>query len=326
MLKETMGLWTGGLSDATFGQRMRVFAAEQLGIGPWCTRLAVRAEIKEAAGFKDDGPLADVSAVELIDVLTKIEEAPDGSQRYQILAEPIPDKAQPTPDSPLVWFDIIHGLTAPHIIKSVGQAAFELASGNGGRWENGLDVGTGTGNVAAVLLGRTGVPRSVENLVTVDREPSLLAIAHRRYPEAAHVEGDATALQFPDASFDLITSGGLAYSLDYDSQTKFFREVSRVLAPGGVYLDGDYRNAFVHPDNVHVGPKHGLESFIVSYIAPKEIAPPSIWKEYLELSGEQVQMYGPDDFGQFGLEYETREYRGPRANEITDVRVLQKVA
>ena len=293
------------LGNATLEQKIRVFAAEHLGIGPWCTRLAVWAEISEASGKQDEGPLAKVAPMELLKLNARLEAA-EPPERYAILAEPIPEKVQMAGE-PVVWFDVIRGLTAPHIIQSVGQAACELLPTNKRLWGNALDLGTGTGNLAAVLLGKTEVPRSVQNLTAVDRESSLSAIAQRRYPEASYVCSDATALPFADASFDLIVSGGLAYSVD---QTKFFTEVSRLLTPGGAYLDGDYRDRFLHPDTTMVGPKHHLESMIVSQVAPLEIAPTRSW--------------GEEDFAQVGLRYATREYRGELPGAITDVRILRK--
>ncbi len=313
------------LAGATAEQKWRIFKAEHLRIGHLFTRAAVWAELREADGWMDEGPMAAVAPMELLDLYSRIEGVQSSSEHYAILAEPVPEKAQAMADRPLVWFDIIHGLTAPHVIKSVGQAAHELAMQNAQLWHRALDIGTGTGNQAAVLLGQTEVPRSVENLTTIDREMPLLAIASNRYPEAQHVQGDALVLPFPDASFDLITSGGLAYGLEYDDQTTFFSEVSRLLKPGGVYLDGDYCNPYSHPDFLGSGPKYDIEHSIAMHIAPTEIAPPKYWKSLSEKFGIEVKLYEPDDFPpEFGLQHSEREYRGERPNEITDVRVLSK--
>jgi ubiquinone/menaquinone biosynthesis C-methylase UbiE len=64
--------------------------------------------------------------------------------------------------------------------------------------ERALDVGTGTGALALALA------PLVREIVGVDREPGLLERAREHAPaNATFVEGDATALPFPDASFDL---------------------------------------------------------------------------------------------------------------------------
>jgi ubiquinone/menaquinone biosynthesis C-methylase UbiE len=61
-----------------------------------------------------------------------------------------------------------------------------------------LDVGTGTGALALALA------PLVREVVGVDREPALLEKAREQAPEnATFLEGDATALPFPDAAFDL---------------------------------------------------------------------------------------------------------------------------
>lgn len=64
--------------------------------------------------------------------------------------------------------------------------------------ERALDVGTGTGALALALA------PLVREVVGVDREPALLEKAREQAPEnATFLEGDATALPFPDAAFDL---------------------------------------------------------------------------------------------------------------------------
>jgi ubiquinone/menaquinone biosynthesis C-methylase UbiE len=62
-----------------------------------------------------------------------------------------------------------------------------------------LDVGTGTG-----LLLRS-LPRAPWRLVGVDLAPAMLAIARAALPNARFELADASRLDFPDASFDLVT-------------------------------------------------------------------------------------------------------------------------
>ncbi len=67
--------------------------------------------------------------------------------------------------------------------------------------ERALDVGTGTGALALALA------PLVREVVGVDREPALLEKARERAPaNATFVEGDATALPFPDGAFDLVAT------------------------------------------------------------------------------------------------------------------------
>lgn len=95
-----------------------------------------------------------------------------------------------------------------------------------------LDVACGTGAVAryaAPLVGPTGC------VIGLDLNAGMLAIA-RAMPQRDGVaiawrEGNATALPFPDASFDLVCCReGLQY---FPDRAAALQEMSRVLVPGG---------------------------------------------------------------------------------------------
>ena len=88
-----------------------------------------------------------------------------------------------------------------------------------------LDLGTGTGQGAFAIAGR--FPDA--EVVGVDLADAMLAEARRKAPaelaERVRFEnGDASALPFPDASFDLVAHANMI---------PFFDELARVLAPGG---------------------------------------------------------------------------------------------
>jgi demethylmenaquinone methyltransferase/2-methoxy-6-polyprenyl-1,4-benzoquinol methylase len=89
-----------------------------------------------------------------------------------------------------------------------------------------LDVATGTGAVARVLLARKGC-----TVVGLDQSPEMLAEARRRLPAAVTlVEGTADALPFPDGSFDALT---FTYLLRYvPDPAATLRELARVVRPG----------------------------------------------------------------------------------------------
>lgn len=90
-----------------------------------------------------------------------------------------------------------------------------------------LDVccgpGYGAGEAAAQGLDAVGL----------DLAPAMVAEAQRRYPQAEFRDGDAEALPFEDASFDIVAcTFGLLHLPEPD---KAIAEAFRVLAPGGRY-------------------------------------------------------------------------------------------
>jgi ubiquinone/menaquinone biosynthesis C-methylase UbiE len=86
-----------------------------------------------------------------------------------------------------------------------------------------LDVGGGTGNYAAALLGEGWQP------VVSDRSPDMLARAAAKGLEI--VEADAQALPFEDASFDAVMCVCMLHHVD--DQARALAEQRRVLKPGG---------------------------------------------------------------------------------------------
>ena len=95
--------------------------------------------------------------------------------------------------------------------------------------ESALDVATGGGHVA-LALARTGA-----DVTACDLTPEMLDAAGLLLAEhgcqARFVVGDALALPFDDASFDVVTCRIAAHHFA-DAQT-FFTEAARVLKPGG---------------------------------------------------------------------------------------------
>ena len=93
-----------------------------------------------------------------------------------------------------------------------------------------LDVATGTGDVAIEFGRRTRAAR----IVGLDPSSGMLEVARNKVASdvrAALVEGNALALPFPDASFDVVTIAfGLRNLPDYSQGV---REMARVLKPGG---------------------------------------------------------------------------------------------
>jgi ubiquinone/menaquinone biosynthesis C-methylase UbiE len=97
-----------------------------------------------------------------------------------------------------------------------------------------LETAAGTGIVTRRL--RDALPAST-HLTATDLNPPMLEIARAKFRPGEQVEfkpADATALPFADAGFDaVVCQFGVMF---YPDKDKSYREVHRVLAPGGRYL------------------------------------------------------------------------------------------
>jgi len=104
-----------------------------------------------------------------------------------------------------------------------------------------LDVGTGTGAGAIEIAGR--FPDA--EVVGVDVSQAMLEEARRLAPGVEFVEGDASALPFGDAEFDLVAHANMIPFLD---------ETARVLRPGGwtiyAFSAGPQTPIYVEPERL----------------------------------------------------------------------------
>ncbi len=112
-----------------------------------------------------------------------------------------------------------------NILKAIGAMSFSPG-------EKVLEVGVGTG------LSLTAYPRHI-HVTGVDLSEDMLALANERIQTHGwkHIQVqpmNAENLQFPDASFDVVTSFHVV-SVVSDPQ-KMMREVTRVCRPGGRIL------------------------------------------------------------------------------------------
>lgn len=99
-----------------------------------------------------------------------------------------------------------------------------------------LEIGSGSGAIAEQLA-----REHPEITVTAtDLDPVMVSAAADRLRNVANTSvqmGDATALPFPDASFDSVVSClMLHHVIDWESTV---REATRVLRPGGVFVGYD---------------------------------------------------------------------------------------
>jgi SAM-dependent methyltransferase len=81
-------------------------------------------------------------------------------------------------------------------------------------------------------------------VIGLDISRPMLEIAARRlhgYTNATLVRADAHAVPFADASFDGVNNAGALHA--YDDPEAVFREIRRVLRPGGVYVGSTFAEA-----------------------------------------------------------------------------------
>ncbi len=140
-----------------------------------------------------------------------------------------------------------HQLRQSTILEQKRRAAELLRLRAGDRV---LDVGCGTGHDALALAERVG-PRG--SVVAVDSSAAMIETAQRRgagMPLRVEFSvGDATRLDFADASFDAVHSERVLVHIV--EPLRALREMVRVLRPGGriVVTDVDIGTWFVsHPD------------------------------------------------------------------------------
>jgi len=102
-----------------------------------------------------------------------------------------------------------------------------------------LDVGCGGGGNLYQLL-RLGYEAS--NISGIDILPDNVEIARRVYPQMRFVVGDATRMEFGDASFDLLSEFTMFATLPDDVlAAEIAREMVRVCKEGGYLLLVDWR-------------------------------------------------------------------------------------
>ena len=99
-----------------------------------------------------------------------------------------------------------------------------------------LEIGSGSGAIAATLI-RENPGMAV---TASDLDPVMVSAAAARLrdvPGATVATADATALPFPDSSYDSVLSClMLHHVIDWEAA---LREVARVLRPGGVFVGYD---------------------------------------------------------------------------------------
>ncbi|MGH2872740.1 MAG: Sua5/YciO/YrdC/YwlC family protein [Solirubrobacteraceae bacterium] len=124
----------------------------------------------------------------------------------------------------------------------------QLVAASGEQVHTILDLGTGTGETAAQLLGR----HPGATVTAVDENAKMLDVARERLGDrlvATHVGMLQDPL--PSGSFELVSSALAIHHLDSDEKADLFRRIGDVLAPGGRFVLAD----LVLPDSGSEGPR-----------------------------------------------------------------------
>jgi ubiquinone/menaquinone biosynthesis C-methylase UbiE len=133
----------------------------------------------------------------------------------------------------------LHVLTRfydPVIRLTLREAAFKRSLVRQARLAPGhavLDLGCGTATLTLLL--KDACPDA--RVTGVDGDPGVLALARAKAEAAGRAielrEGMAYDLPFPPATFDRVVSSLVFHHLADDDKARAFREVHRVLRPGG---------------------------------------------------------------------------------------------
>jgi DNA-binding transcriptional MerR regulator/ubiquinone/menaquinone biosynthesis C-methylase UbiE len=112
--------------------------------------------------------------------------------------------------------------------------------------EKGLDIGTGTGNLAGRLLERGAA------MTAIDQSREMLRTCRTKYPEMHVKLGNFLALPFADQSFDFVVSSFAFHHLSPDQQQLALQEMQRVLTARGricltdlMFVDAAHRKTYI---------------------------------------------------------------------------------
>lgn len=103
-----------------------------------------------------------------------------------------------------------------------------------------LDIGCGTGTLSMMI--KSQYPNTI--ITGLDGDSQILEIAERKMIESGtkiqFVNGLSYKIPFPDNHFDIVTSTLMIHHLSNEDKHRTFKEVYRVLKPGGEFNIADW--------------------------------------------------------------------------------------
>jgi ubiquinone/menaquinone biosynthesis C-methylase UbiE len=137
----------------------------------------------------------------------------------------------------------------PVFVRMLDRAGIDL---RGGRL---LEIGCGNGYGMSLLAERFRPSR----LAGIDLMPEQIERARARLPQSAEVAvGDATRLEFADASFDGVFVFGILHHIP--AWRTALAEIARVLRPGGVLLIEELHGGYIAVQDRFLGTAHPREA------------------------------------------------------------------
>lgn len=189
--------------------------------GLWSQAVGL-AQDEELSGSGAKSFYSNVPLVEIISIGQRLRSTKSRNEQYQILTERTSDGEQ--------WYDIVLGHVNEKMFVPIEDRLRELSEANGRKWEEGLDVGTGTGDTLR------SIAPYFNNVTGIDILKGVLPNTKDTLPKNAQVvAGDVTRLPFKDNIFNIAVSNGLTHYLSRGELRDYIQELSRVLKPGGLF-------------------------------------------------------------------------------------------
>ena len=134
-------------------------------------------------------------------------------------------------------------LICPAVVEISQKVGETLALWNPGKPPDVFEIGCGTGITSLSLLHA----RKDASITAVDNEPTMLGQARQHLAlwleqgRLRLVETDALSglRALPDTSVDVVASGYVTHNFLQAYREQVFKEIYRVLKPGGIFINGD---------------------------------------------------------------------------------------